>query len=80
MLNKVDILILAELNKKQKYSAINSIPVYSLDTAKYININTLYKKVCRLEKLNFIEQGIRDCRKNTYFITDLGIEQLKIYK
>lgn len=80
MLNKIEILILAELDKKQRYSVINSISVYNLDTAKCININTLYKKISKLEKLSLVKQGLKESRKNTYFITDLGIEQLKGYK
>ena len=45
MLNKIEVLLLAELHKKQKYTPINSISIDSFDTAKYMSINTIYKKI-----------------------------------
>ena len=80
MLNKIEVLLLAELNKKQKYSPINSMSIASFDSAKCMSFNTIYKKICNLEKLNYVQKGLKESKKNTYFITDLGIEILKSYK
>lgn len=80
MLNKIEVLLLAELNNKKKDTPINSIPIYSFDTTKCMSINTIYKKICHLEKLKYIQKGLKESKKNTYFITELGIEILKSYK
>nr|WP_317360027.1 hypothetical protein [uncultured Tyzzerella sp.] len=80
MLNKIEVLLLAELDNKKKYTPINSVSIDSFDTAKCMSINTIYKKICNLEKLNYVQKGLKESKKNTYFITKLGIEILESYK
>lgn len=79
-MNKIDILVLSELNKKEVYSMKNSLTIYKFDIARCIKSNTLYKVLVKLEKLDLVKKGLKENRKNTYFITDLGIETLKNIK
>lgn len=80
MLNKIEILLLAELEDKQKISMIKSVSIKDFELSKCMSVNTIYKKICKLEKLNYVKKGLKESRKNTYFITELGIKKLKSYK
>lgn len=76
-ISKIDLIILKDLLANQKVSFTNSKPMYELKILEALKQNTVYKRLQYLEKIGFIEKGLKDGKKNTYYITDLGISELE---
>ncbi|MDE6181613.1 MAG: hypothetical protein K2F59_00220 [Eubacteriales bacterium] len=77
VISQLDLIILKELEENEKISYIKSQTIYEFKISKVVNSNAIYKRIIKLEKLRYIEKGLKDGKKNTYFITNLGIERLK---
>lgn len=76
-ISKIDLILLKDLEENEKTSYIKSQTIYEFKILEVTNYNTIYKRIIMLEKLGYIEKGLKINKKNTYFLTTLGIEKLK---
>lgn len=77
LISRIDLIILKDLKESEKISYIKSQSIYDFKILEATNYNAVYKRIVNLEKLGYIERGLKNGKKNTYFITNLGIERLK---
>lgn len=77
MISRVDLIILKDLKESENISYVKSKSIYDFKILEAINYNAVYKRILKLEKLGYIEKGLKNGKKNTYFVTNLGIEKLK---
>ncbi len=76
VISRIDLIILKDLKESEKTSCIKSKSIYDFKILEATNYNSVYKRILILEKLGYIEKGLKAGKKNTYFITTLGIEKL----
>lgn len=77
VIDKIDLIILKDLEENEKTSCIKSQTIYEFKVLEAMKYNTIYKRIIMLEKLGYIEKGLKINKKNIYFLTTLGIEKLK---
>ncbi|WP_317367409.1 hypothetical protein [uncultured Tyzzerella sp.] len=80
-LTKIDIIILKDLYKKDKYSFLESLKIkdFLIIEQKVLKENSLYKRLEKLKKLDLVAKGVKDGKSSTYYITSNGIEFIKEY-
>lgn len=76
-ITKVDLIILKDLIKKKKNNFLNSLSIYELEILKVSKQNTIYKRIKYLEEIGFVEKGLKNGKKITYYITDLGFVEME---
>ena len=78
-MNKYNIIILKELETKNKTSFLKSEKIENLTLVKknILKKISVYKRIKLLENEKLISIGSKDGRSNTYYITEKGIEMLK---
>lgn len=84
-MDRIDFVILLLLYKNTK-NEIQSLTICELmekeemkgneDTKKY-KVNSLYKRIKRLEQMGYIERGVKCSKKHTFYITEEGKEYLE---
>ena len=65
IISRIDLIILKDLEESQKTSYIKSKSIYDfkiLEVTNY-NYNAFYKRIRRLEKLGYIEKGLKNSKK-----------------
>ncbi len=75
-LSKIDIIILKDLHTKNKNSFLKSASLQELIAYKsnILKPNSLYKRIIQLKKQGLLQEGAKDGKMKSYYITDLGIE------
>ena len=77
-LSKIDIIILKDLENKNKTNFLKSISLKELIVYKnnLIKTNSIYKRLNNLKNQGLVQLGAKDGKMNTYYITELGIQIL----
>lgn len=75
-ISKIDLIILKDLLKKSKIDFINSLSIYELEISKISKQSTIYKRIKYLESIGFLEKGLKNSKKDTYYITEIGISKV----
>lgn len=77
-LSKIDIIILKDLENKNKTNFLKSISLKELIVYQnsLIKSNSIYKRFNNLKNQGLVQLGAKDGKMNTYYITELGIQIL----
>nr|WP_317359518.1 transcriptional regulator [uncultured Tyzzerella sp.] len=77
-LSKIDIIILKDLENKNKTNFLKSISLKELIVYQnsLIKSNSIYKRLNNLKNQGLVQLGAKDGKMNTYYITELGIQIL----
>lgn len=77
-LSKIDIIILKDLENKNKTNFLKSISLKELIVYQnsLIKTNSIYKRLNSLKNQGLVQLGAKDGKMNTYYITELGIQIL----
>lgn len=81
-MNQIEVIILSVLEKKKASSMITGIcleDLLKIEDFGYTSA-TFYKYIQRLKQKGYIENGLKNGRRYTYFITESGITFLKELK
>lgn len=75
-LTKLDIIILKDLQKKQKNSFLNNLKIkdFLIIEQNILKENSLYKRLEKLKKIELVLNGAKDGKCKTYYITDKGLD------
>lgn len=78
-LSKLDIAVLCRLIENEKNSFNNAVTLAQLnELLPKVKRNTLYNHINYLRKINFMGEGAMVSKRKTYYILDLGINDLKM--
>lgn len=77
-LSKIDIIILKDLENKNKTNFLKSISLKELIVYQnsLIKSNSIYKRLNNLKNQGLVQLGAKDGKMNTYYTTELGIQIL----
>ncbi len=77
-LSKIDIIILKDLENKNKTNFLKSISLKELIVYQnsLIKSNSIYKRLNNLKNQGLVQLGAKYGKMNTYYITELGIQIL----
>lgn len=78
MMDRLSFLILSVLKSCRAINSISAITVMELVKMEEFMYrpNTIYKKIQELKKETYIEEGMKDGKAYTYFITKKGMNYL----
>lgn len=78
-MNRLEMIILAILNKKNATSPISAISLYEIKEYASLqqSIATIYRTMQKLYREQNIGRGIKDSKSDTYYVTDNGLNLLK---
>lgn len=76
-LNRCEYSILGILRQRKAVDRIHGLTVYEIsDLEKISKLGTVHKKVKHLQKLGYVDEGIKASRAKTYYLTDTGLNIL----
>ena len=75
-LTKIDIIILKDLQKKQKNNFLDNLKIkdFLIIEQNILKENSLYKRLAKLKKIELVLNGAKDGKYKTYYITDKGLD------
>ena len=78
-MNRLEMIILAILNKKNATSPISAISLYEIKEYASLqqSIATIYRTMQKLHREQNIGRGLKDSKSDTYYVTDNGLNLLK---
>jgi DNA-binding PadR family transcriptional regulator len=78
-MNRLEMIILAILNKKNATSPISAISLYEIKEYASLqqSIATIYRTMQKLYREQNIGRGLKDSKSDTYYVTDNGLNLLK---
>lgn len=77
-MKKIEALILVFLRRKKSDNPIKAITLYALPSEEWhLKENTLYKYLQGLVKNGLVKNGLKDGKSKTFYITELGLKELK---
>lgn len=77
-MKKIEALILVFLRCKKSDNPIKAITLYALPSEEWhLKENTLYKYLQGLVKDGLVKNGLKDGKSKTFYITELGLKELK---
>jgi Fe2+ or Zn2+ uptake regulation protein len=78
-MNRLEMIILAILNKKNATSPVSAISLYEIKEYASLqqSIATIYRTMQKLYREQNIGRGLKDSKANTYYATDNGLNLLK---
>lgn len=79
-MTKFDVIILKELEQKNKTSFLKSEKINNLTLVQQnvLKKNSVYKRIESLKNQELVDNGAKDGRSNTYYITKKGLEKLRV--
>lgn len=78
-MNRLEMIILAILNKKNAISPISAISLYEIKEYASLqqSIATIYRTMQKLYREQNIGRGLKDSKSDTYYATNNGLNLLK---
>jgi Fe2+ or Zn2+ uptake regulation protein len=78
-MNRLEMIILAILNKKNATSPISAISLYEIKEYASLqqSIATIYRTMQKLYREQNIGRGLKDSKSDTYYATENGLNLLK---
>lgn len=78
-MNRIQLIILSILSKTQANNPATSISINYIMNVTPLgkSYSTIYREVNLLNYNNYISEGVKDGKFNTYYINQNGIEKLK---
>jgi Fe2+ or Zn2+ uptake regulation protein len=78
-MNRLEMIILAILNKKNATSPISAISLYEIKEYASLqqSIATIYRTMQKLYREQNIGRGLKDSKSDTYYATANGLNLLK---
>lgn len=79
-MTKFDVIILKDLEQKNKTSFLKSEKINNLTLVQknVLKKNSVYKRIETLKNQELVDNGAKDGRSNTYYITKKGLEKLRV--
>lgn len=79
-MNKIEISILSIFYALGATDNISSVSTAEISSSEDLGIryNTIYKYIHSLKKSGYINEGFKDGKQSTFFITAAGIKQLPL--
>ena len=81
-MNKIEILLLKIIQYNDYTSLYNSITAYKLSSLEDFKLkyDTIYRYLKGLVKKGYLENGLQEGKRITFYITQKGIRKLEEYK
>ena len=78
-MNRLEMIILAILNKRNATSPISAISLYEIKDYASLqqSATTIYRSMQKLYDAHNIGQGLKDSKSDTYYITENGMQLMK---
>lgn len=78
-MNRLEMIILAILNKKDATSPVSAISLYEIKEYASLqqSIATIYRSMQKLYRKQNIGKGLKDSKSDTYYVTENGLNLLK---
>ena len=78
-MNRLEMIILAILNKKNATSPISAISLYEIQEYASLpqSVATIYRTMQKLYLAQNIRRGLKDSKADTYYATKSGLALLK---
>ena len=79
ILNQLGILILSVLAREKVNCNASAMTSYEItDEMQHIyRADSIYRNMVKLKKLEYVKEGYKDGKANTYYITQKGLEALE---
>ena len=78
-MNRIQLIMLSVLSKVEAKNPATSVSIEYI--IKYVQLgksySTIYREINALRQHDYISQGVKDGKFNTYYINQNGIEKLK---
>ena len=78
-MNRIQLIMLSVLSKVEAKNPATSISIDYIIKSVPLNksYSTIYREINSLCQSNYVSQGVKDGKFNTYYINQNGIEKLK---
>lgn len=78
-MNKIEILLLKIIKYNEYTTSYSSITAYDLSNLEDFRLkyDTIYRYLKKLVKKGFLQKGLQDGRRITFYITQEGIRKLE---
>lgn len=78
-MNRLGLLILATLKQSNATVIVSAMSVYEIKTYAKLqqSITTLHRAMNFLLEHNYIKQGLKDSKSNTFYLTPVGEQIIK---
>ncbi len=78
-MNRLGLLILATLKQSNATVVVSAMSVYEIKTYAKLqqSITTLHRAMNFLLEHNYIKQGLKDSKSNTFYLTSVGEQIIK---
>ena len=78
-MNRLGMMILAILRKNSALSPSTAVSIYELKdyATLHYSLSTIYRTIQSLCEDGFINDGLKDSKANTFYITEKGLQIIK---